>query len=103
MRTINKDQVQNIISVLEKEVRPLWKKAGNRNSAEVREKLMTLGFKVVFLGTASAQYICSGMIKIHEVSKRNTWCRPGTYLVWGASNLQRGGYPLYRGYAVKVE
>ena len=103
MRIIKENQVHHIIEVLEKEVCPLWRTAGNRNSSKVREKLESLGFELINLGTADAQYTCSGMLKIHNISKKNTWCLPGNYLVWGALNLQRGGYPLYRGYAVKVE
>ncbi|RMD51596.1 hypothetical protein D6827_01995 [Candidatus Parcubacteria bacterium] len=82
----------------------IHKAKGNRNTEKIRELLARWGYEFANLGTASAQYSYSGRVGIHYISARNTWgLAEGTYLVWGAANRNRGGYPLYRGFVKRLD
>ena len=82
----------------------LAKQHKGQNTPEIINALTKAGYMFVLLGTSSAQYTWSGNVRIHTISESNTWCKygAGSYLVFGAANILRGGYPLYRGYAKKI-
>ena len=102
MQTItSQKQLQKELAFLQS----LAKQHKGQNTPEIVNALTKAGYMFTPLGTSSAQYTWSGNVKIHSVSERNTWIKygAGRYLVCGAANTIRGGYPVYRGYAKKID